>query len=161
MINECKKMALRMNSFLELNWLARHDKDILLPLILISSEYACGGYYLSPKKQECLIDDRYYPQDRGVIVVNNNEFKDSPESIVAHEWRHLWQTYQGWPKEVDTSWFNLDELLSYKQKIIEYFNRSFTEMDALLFELKKAPCDAVLMWYEWLVKHKEMKRSAD
>lgn len=138
------------SSFMELNWLAKSDKDILLPPVILSSEYPYGGYYLSPVKRECLIDDRYYPQDRGIIVINDDYFSDCIESVLAHEWRHLWQTHQGWPL-YDSQW-NLDDSVPYRKKIIRYFTEDYAEMDALLFEIKKAPCDTALEWYEWILK---------
>lgn len=145
-----------MRSFLELNWLAKSDKDILLPLVLSSNEDGtAGGYYMNPTKGETLINDKYYPLDRGIIVINDVDYHECPEAVIAHEWRHIWQTHQGWPMD-GMGWFDLDVSMTHKQKIIEYFTNSQRELDALFYEIKKAPFSEALEMYEWIVKSKEV-----
>ena len=139
------------NRFIELNWLAKSDKDILLPVVVFE-EIKTAGVCMFPVREEKLIGERYYPRDRGIIVIH----PDHPgvASTLAHEWRHLWQVYNlGWPDEC--SWWDSESSLSYKQQIIEFFTSDVRETDALLFERKKATCEVIEQWYEWIIKRGE------
>ena len=137
------------SSYLELNWLAKADKYILLPPVIFA-DIKEGGFFHFPEKEEVLIDDKYYPADRGLIVINYTYF-DRIEAALAHEWRHLWQYYQrGKPKFV--SQWNLKPPSFYREQIINFYISDPAEYDALLFELKKAPSDIALEWYEWIIK---------
>ena len=144
-----------MNSFLELNWLARADKDILLPPVVFADTAGCSGFCQYPRKGERLIGDRFYPLDRGLIVVG----LDSADvaNTLAHEWRHLWQVYN--KGEWDPKSWDAVGKRSYKTKIVEFFKQSGDEMDALLFSLKKAPDEVSLLWHEWIVKSQEQRNN--
>ena len=137
------------SSYLELHWLAKADKYILMPPVIFA-DIAYGGYFHIPQKKEVLIGNEYYPADRGLIVISETH-SEHIESSIAHEWRHLWQYYQrGKPKFV--SQWNLKSPLSYKKQIINFFASDPSEYDALLFQLKKAPDDVARQWYEWIIK---------
>lgn len=128
---------------LELNWL-RKDKDISLPSITIEQ---CGfsGMYFSPQKDEHLINNTYYPLDKGLIVLN---IDDADGGTIAHEWRHHWQFWNGWKYDS----IEFDYTREYRKEIIKYFTNSNSEIDAFLFELNKYPNEYILEWYEWLNK---------
>ena len=137
------------NRFIELNWLARSDKDILLPEVVFDNDMEAGGFCMYPRKEEILLGEKYYPRDRGIIVVHSDY--PGQASTLAHEWRHLWQVYNyGEPGEC--SWWDTESHLSYKQQIINFFKSDTREMDALLFERQKAFCEVVEEWYEWIIK---------
>ena len=137
------------SSYLELNWLAKADKHILLPPVIFT-DIKEGGFLHFPEKKEVLIGNKYYPADRGLIVVNCT-YPDMIESVLAHEWRHLWQYYQ-WGKPASVAQWNSSSPLTYKEQIVKYFTTDSKEYDALLFELEKVPNDTVLEWYEWIIK---------
>jgi len=146
---------MRANSFLELNWLARHDKYILLPPVVFANlDY--GGFFRHPCKEETLVGESYYPLDRGLIAVGIQSDPDVKDiaSCLAHEWRHCWQYYQ-MPQDKCVEW-DSKSLLSYRQKIVTFFRSSRAEYDALQFELKVAPTEWSLQWNEWLVKAGEV-----
>lgn len=133
---------------LELRWLARSDKYILLPQ-LVFADIDYGGRFYYPRREELLINDKYYPMGRGVIIISD-AYPEEIESSIAHEWRHLWQFYQGW-----SYWYaewDLKSKESYRNKIIRFFKSDPLEMDALLFQLKKAPNDTGREWHEWIIR---------
>ncbi|GAH39444.1 unnamed protein product [marine sediment metagenome] len=137
------------SSYLELHWLAKADKYILLPPVIFA-DIPYGGYFRLPEKKEVVIDDKFYPADRGLIVISEN-YSSHVESSIAHEWRHLWQYYKrGKPKWIAT--WNLKSPFSYKNQIVIFFMSDPSEYDALLFQLKKAPDDVARQWYEWIIK---------
>ena len=137
------------SSYLELHWLAKADKYILMPPVIFA-DIAYGGYFRFPDKKEVLVGDKYYPVDRGLIVISETHSEQFKSSI-AHEWRHLWQYYQrGEPKS--TSQWNLKSSSSYRKQIVDFFISDPSEYDALLFQLKKAPDDVARQWYEWIIK---------
>ncbi|KKL67955.1 hypothetical protein LCGC14_2129810 [marine sediment metagenome] len=148
-----------MRSFLELNWLAKSDKDIPLPPVLSSNEEGtAGGYYIPPKKGETLINGLHYPLDKGMIVINDSAYHECPEAVIAHEWRHIWQIYQGWPNTKGIDWFDLDESTPFRQRIVEYFTSNPRELDALFYEIKMTNCIHAQQMYEWIVKSKEVSQ---
>lgn len=139
---------MRTSSYLELNWLAKADKYILLPPVIFT-DIPEGGFFHFPEKEDILIDDKFYPADRGLIAISER-YPEQIESSIAHEWRHLWQYYQhGKPWEV-AEW-NLKSPLSYKKQIVKFFTSDPFEYDALLYQLKKAPDDSAREWYEWVI----------
>ena len=137
------------SSYLELHWLAKADKYILMPPVIFA-DIAYGGFFHFPRKKEVLIGNEYYPADRGLIVISEI-YSEHIESSIAHEWRHLWQYYQRGEHILKSKW-NLESPLSYKEQIIGFFLSDSFEYDALLFQLKKAPDDVARQWYEWIIK---------
>ena len=57
-------------NYLELNWLNKKDKTIPLPLILFDKVLSSSGIYYAPEKKEILVNERYYPLDKGLIIVH-------------------------------------------------------------------------------------------
>lgn len=140
---------MRASSYLELNWLAKSDKYILLPPVIFTN-IPYGGYFHFPERKEILVGSEYYPADRGLIVISEIH-SEHIESSIAHEWRHLWQYYQRGEPKLKATW-NLKSPLSYKEQIVNFFISDSFEYDALLFQLKKAPDDVARQWYEWMIK---------
>jgi hypothetical protein len=138
-------------NYVELNWLNKKDKDIRLPRLIETNSNDYGGCYYPPGKYEIMIDNKFIPGDRGIIIIaETNDNKFHTNSLV-HEWRHHWQTNKG--IELDgLNWFELKG--SYEQKIVQYFTGSKSEMDALLFSNKISPDDTTLEWLEWIRKSK-------
>jgi len=148
-----------MNSFLELNWLAKADKYIRLPVVVSIDRANYSGCFYYPEKEEYLIGDKYYSADNGIIVLSEDQVVTNARlrSTLAHEWRHLWQHYNYGKKEYYQPW-DIDEHLSYKQRIINFFLDPW-EMDALIFEYKKSYCEDIAEWYEWIVKKNDTHKS--
>ncbi len=139
---------MRASSYLELNWLAKSDKDILLPPVIFADIPYSGCLYF-PEKKEILLSDKYYPLDKGLILIKEASPGDEIEAAIAHEWRHVWQYYQG--DKLNIEWENKPSL-SHQEQIIDFFISNPAEYDAFLFELKKSPCDSNKEWYEWIIK---------
>lgn len=137
----------------QLHWLAKSDKYILLPPVIFAN-IPDGGFFRFPRKEEVLIGDKYYPGDRGLIIICEAN-SDKIEASLAHEWRHLWQYYQYGEPKIVAQW-NFKSRLSYKEQIIKYFTSDLREYDALLFELEKAPDDTARQWFEWIIKFYEV-----
>lgn len=140
---------MKASSYLELNWLAKADKDILLPIVVFA-DIQYEGYLCKPEKKEVLIDGRYYSLNRGIIVMNDMQNDDDIPATLAHEWRHLWQFYNSFV--YDGKDWNTNDKISYRKRIIEFFTTSYHEYDALLFELNKSPYDLNREWHEWIIK---------
>lgn len=137
------------SNYLELNWLSKRYKGISLPLIIFDDsilDYV--GFYMSPMKQEILINDRLYPLDYGLIYINDTMDYNSIVNTIAHEFRHHWQHMMNW--KYDGIGWELDCNLTFEQQIKEYFRNSKCEMDALLYSNKIYPCDCTLEWNEWI-----------
>lgn len=98
-----------------------------------------GGFYQKPKNIEWFIDDRYVDGRFGLIVVATMDGDQVARSTLAHEWRHHWQQHNGIPPD-NAHWNPAG--MTWEQAIRKYFRQSKTEMDALLFEQKVAPCDS-------------------
>lgn len=104
-----------MNNSLEFNWVCNVDKSMSLPVVVFAPVPDCAGYFQRLLNCEWLVEDGvYYPRDHGLIVVSTLESDKNFGSVIAHEWRHLWQYWHGW----------------------EYFTKSKSEADAFKFEVK-------------------------
>jgi len=139
-------------NYIELNWLAKKDKDISLPSIIFD-DIDYGGCYYSPMHYEILIGEKFYPLDNGLIVINSMYSDNFIENSIVHEWRHHWQVMNGYELNI-ISW-NTKSKMTYKQQIIEYFTKSSSELDALIYSNKISPCDDTIEWYEWILKQKK------
>ena len=137
-------------NYLELNWLAKKNKDISLPFVMFDN-LPYGGFYCAPERGEILINEKYYPLDKGLIGIDIGEEDNFVINTIAHEWRHHWQVMNGW--ELDSIGWNFDNDKPYEQKIIKYFRSSRSEMDALRYSNKILPCDTTLQWYDWLLQN--------
>lgn len=140
-------MGFYMNLF-ELNWIAKKTITITKPVIAFENiDY--GGCYYPPSKCEILVNDRHYTLDKGLIIINPTETKEIVNCI-AHEWRHHLQFMTGIkPESIEWDYKNGD----YEQSIIDYFTKSKTEMDALLYSNKYAPSELSILWQQWIFKN--------
>lgn len=138
----------------DLNWLRGIDKEISLPKVVYFESYDYGGIYFHPMDEEIYVEGVYYDCKKGIIIVNTLEREDREVSAtLAHEWRHHWQKVNGW-KYDGIGWYS-DEYSDYKADVIEYYTKSISEFDALLFEKKKTKADYASEWYEWVIKEVE------
>ena len=132
---------------LALNHFRGNEKDLLLPMVIVGTPpIRTSGICYRPRKEEIIIDSRFYPMDKGLIIIP----PDADDSVLAHEWRHHWQCIHGWVPDnnIPLSW---GKGAAYKSAIIKYFE-SRTEMDALIYSLPYALTDLPLQWYEWILK---------
>lgn len=125
-------------NYIELNWLAKKTKQITMPLIIIDEFIDYSGCYYKPRKQEIYINDKFIPLDKGLIVISGNLPQDFVTNSIAHEWRHHMQTMNHCKVDV-VEWNNNDDDIPYKDKIINYFKDSPSELDALFYSNKYAP----------------------
>lgn len=128
---------------LEVNWLRRHDRTLVVPEVIFVAKpvlpcgKGCSGYYLEPGKYEVQIDGRHYDGCFGIIVAQTDLDPRNTVATLAHEWRHHWQRHNG--LEFDHKPFSVD--LPWEQAIRDYFRQSKSELDALRFEVEYAPSD--------------------
>ena len=135
-----------------LRHIARPDKQIILPPVVLSENipYTSDGMYLFPENVEIMIGEKFYPLDRGLIVISPN----AEDFHLAHEYRHHWQWMNGWEFDGPGEW---QQRKTYKKSIIDYFMGSRSEMDAHLFSLPYIKKDFPLQWQEWLIKERERR----
>jgi len=130
---------------LELGWLPK-PKQMSLPHMVFEEEENCSGKYYLPFDGQVLINGKYYDCDNGLISVGPD--KDIA-STIAHEFRHHQQLMSG----IDlggTSFENTSG--TYKDRIVEYFSKSITELDALIFEVNHYPDKTNQEWLHWIIK---------
>lgn len=129
-------MDIVKNSSIDLNWIYRKNKQTSLPkLVYIAPHAEYGGFYVAPQYTPYIYEDKEVPANKGVLFVVED---DTTGSTIAHEWRHHWQTLNGWILKYD----NFDYIFSdhdiYDAEIVRYFRENNFEMDALRFENKHA-----------------------
>lgn len=141
------------NSYSELRWVRGIDKDIPFPTIIFDNDHNFSGCYYHPEDSIVNVNGREFELKNGLIIFNI-DFGDP--STLAHEWRHHWQWYNGW--KVDSILPNYE--IGYKEAMIEFYSNSISELDALLFEIKKSPDDTNQEWYEWICSRDVIGRRA-
>lgn len=155
-----------------LQWLARRDKDLPLPLVRAVDHWDAAGSYFSPysiapdewrrtvsKEYVDLWDRRivWTPDGdlvsfaRGLIIINPNAAKNDFGEIevaatIAHEWRHHWQAFN-WGRSTAVE---VDNRIPHKESMVKYFSASRFEADALRFELQHVPSEVNLERASWL-----------
>jgi len=127
-----------------LRHMARPDKQIILPPVIVVESFHMGGMYCAPEKKEIMLQGKHYSLVKGLIVLVCIPGGDLDASL-AHEYRHHWQIMNGW--KFDGREYN-NPNQSYKQNIIRYFLSSRSEMDAHLFSLPYIRKDYPLQWQE-------------
>jgi hypothetical protein len=131
------------NPSLELNWLPNSiRKGLPLPQIYFVSGVEYGGAYYKVQNHD---NDWGDLTSRPVITVATDS-ADNMASTLAHEYRHHWQTYAVGNLE-NIKWSNVG---NYRNNIIKYFRSSWSEWDALRYEIAQAPSDANLLWWDWI-----------
>ena len=149
------------NPSLELNWLQKKQKDLLLPNLYFANEIGNAGalYYHIENDMEVLVDgDLVDISKKPLIIIGLRHYgkeldEKSIRSSIAHEWRHHWQQYNTYLLEsyhgFDIDWSDLE---NYKSNIKKFFINIEAELDALLFELINSPDDNTLEWYQWILE---------
>jgi hypothetical protein len=123
---------------IELNWLSRRDKQIPLPALVFGSLNGPQGVCYAPWWGEVEVDGVLHGTDKGLIVIDPDE-ATSVAATLAHEWRHHWQTMNGW--KIAGSNHDFSDPDTYWGNIRDFFRSQPWEMDALRFELAMAPCE--------------------
>jgi len=139
----------KISRHFELNHLKGKLSRITLPEMVYRDNPDNSGCCYKPQEAEICLDGKFYDLKNGLIVISSDR-----HSTVAHEWRHLCQYSQGY--NLKTIEWKL--VGTYEQSIINYFTNSWSEMDALLYEMKMAPDNENLEWYEWIVHAKTTQR---
>jgi len=121
---------------LELNWIRRKvDKTIPIPEVMYFPFVGVSGRYYHPSLKNEIFDNdgKPYSMKYGVIAINSNYTdKNVVEGMIAHEWRHHWQYFNG--VKMDVSPLDLFSKMNYKEALIKYFTTSKTEFDAIRFQ---------------------------
>lgn len=132
---------------LELNWIRKQDKSLVIPEVIFFPLKSYGGQYMRPQYNE-VYDDEGHPHDMkfGAIIISSL-FPDNVAGTIAHEWRHHWQTFNGW-KYDGIGWHSKS---NYYKEIYNYFTKSKSEMDALKFEHRHVGCFEP--WEKMFYKH--------
>jgi hypothetical protein len=138
-----------MYSGFETRWL-KGPKWLSPPSIVIASKQYCrnsDGAFVSPRA-EIEIDGRCYDASKGIIYISAN----ACDGTLAHEFRHHWQYWCG--LKYDGEPFGAQQACSYddyRVAIVRYFTVSYSESDALLYELKKTPRNnPANAWLDWI-----------
>ena len=122
---------------LELNWIRKKvDKTIPIPEMMFFpfSDGRAGSYYTpSPKNEIYDVDGKPYSLIHGAIVVSSKYDSGAQKNIIAHEWRHHWQHFNGIEKEIPKCKANQITRENYDDLARLYFTTSKTELDALRF----------------------------
>lgn len=138
---------------LELNWLRRHDRSLVVPEVLFlpqpetNTGKSCGGFYAKPENQEWFIGGQFVDGRFGVIVIGT----DDPELIpgaIAHEWRHHWQLFNGMPLDSARQYEGCFAGRTYEAGIKNYFTHFKSERDALIFQSRVADDWCADYWRE-------------
>jgi hypothetical protein len=120
---------------LELNWLSRRDKQLILPDIVFHDFSECQGCYCQPHWYGKAVDGIEVKSRNGTIIVNPRT-SSSIAATMAHEWRHHWQYHRGVLGA--SRW--IPTAAGYWADIVQYFQIPH-ERDALEFECRVAPED--------------------
>lgn len=147
-----------MLSSLELRWL-KLPKDLSLPLIVLCESANFWGLMHHPERGEVLLGHTYYPLDKGVLQINPKS-KVNLVSVMVHEIRHHWQHANGWVYDgistaaIEERFVKQGIVFPWWEASCEYFNRSRSEKDALMFQHKHAPDLYSTLLTEWFRKRK-------
>lgn len=135
-------MKLCRHPSLELNWLMRDLRHLPMPGVIYADQLPYAGLYCPPFDESSVVEGIELGPHQGVIVISQQESELTVECSLAHEFRHHWQFWNGWA--YDGIGWDENSALDYRKSIARYFSESHSEMDALLYEIKRAPCDESL-----------------
>jgi len=135
---------------LEFNWLPNSlRKGLKTPRMIITDDENCGGRYWHRTQYDCVTPFDFNLREGAVIELAQLK---SPGTI-AHEYRHHWQKYNA--RLDGTKWQTPDSWDDYWNAVVAYFNTSWSEFDALRFQVKHAPDDFSLETWERVGKSRE------
>ena len=117
---------------LETRWLSKGEA-LPQPNIGYCDSKDYGGLYLHPHKEESHNGGIIIPPSaNGTIIIS--DFDDEFQLItLVHEWRHHWQYWNG----INSDSLNWQDKEDYYDELFNYFKSSWTEYDALRFEVLK------------------------
>ena len=129
----------------DLNWLTRKEKDLPVPRLVFSDMTEFAGLY-KPPSGPIEIGHSTLENKNGTIIVSTfDEAVIAP--TIAHEFRHHWQYYNFISYDSDiTNYYQYQKMYSYNEIIVKYFTNSFSEFDALRFELSYDKLDSLGSW---------------
>lgn len=130
---------------IDLGFLQRIDKALILPRLAFDPSCESAGAYYSPQRGEVFLG-AWHPLDSGVIVCSEKFGDANVAATLAHEWRHHWQFCRGIRFD-NQPWIGADD---YDSELRNFFAESATERDALRFEMRIAPCGNHEPWREIL-----------
>ena len=90
----------------------------------------------------------YAVNSNRLVVVEHPEYEEDIPNIIAHEFRHHIQVEL---RMFPTIGSYIRDDLEYAEQIKWYFNHFPSEMDALLWSNKVAPCENSIWWQKHLV----------
>ena len=125
---------------METRWLSRHERHLPTPSVVYVENLSLGGLYVPPWNDAQIVEGIEIPPSNGTIMIGEWGDDMPAAGILAHEWRHHWQQWNGW-KYDGIGW---NSPTDYTSGIREYFSKSRSEMDALRYEIKRAACDESL-----------------
>jgi hypothetical protein len=137
-----------MLSCLETRWL-KAPKWLPAPTIVVATELTnADGFYAPPPLGDVFDHGGCFEKAKGTGLIVLAACAN--EEVLAHEFRHHWQWHCGVP--FDHVPFNPDK--DYREAVVEFFLKSYTESDALRYELKKVPKSPVVnVWLDWIKTH--------
>ena len=118
--------------FFDLHWVCCQDKGIPVPN-LVYWDNGFGGEYFSPRDW-CVIDGKWIDAKNGVIVVNPKIPSKYHAGVIAHEWRHHWQKFNGW--KYDGCYKSISDPTNYNVSTRKFIMESKSEFDAVKFQWK-------------------------
>ena len=122
---------------LECRWLARRLRHLPVPDVVYVDSLKVGGFYHPPTEDPIFHRGVVAPPARNGLIVVGVHYDDVDPSTLAHEFRHHWQYHNG--IEFDHIPLNSDvEGDQWWDHIYDYFTKSKTENDALMFEYRVA-----------------------
>ncbi len=131
---------------IELGWLQRINKELILPELCFAPLEGTAGCYYSPRAcEQVIVGDIAVASDHGIIVVSTKDI-GSCGAILAHEWRHHYQHCHGW-KPDGIGWSGKGD---YGAELRRFFSASLIERDALRFEMQHEKADHHELWREIL-----------
>jgi hypothetical protein len=127
---------------LELNWIRRKvDKTIPIPEVMFFpfGDGRAGSYCdPDPHNEVFDIDGKPYSMKYGIIIVGSKFGKDEQKNIIAHEWRHHWQYFNGMKHAKSKYRATQITQKNYNHAVKQYFSTSKSELDALRFSYLQA-----------------------
>lgn len=136
---------------LSLSWIAKQDKTIPMPVLVVDVSTPYCGMYYRPRNEGVVIGEKTISARKGIIFFNPE--KPDVADTLAHEWRHHWQFWSG--PGLDPVAFDYGG--EYRSAIVKYFRSSRCEYDALRFSVKHAPSEMSLLWKSWVIEDEKRR----
>ena len=125
---------------LETRWLARHDRQLPVPQMMYVENLSVGGYYAQPWPWPQFVEGIEVPPSRGTILIGIEREILTLEAVMAHEFRHHWQRWNGWRYD-GAPWHPPVDPAQKTAAMRRFFLASRSELDALAHEVRHARDD--------------------